>query len=121
MWKDIPLATLSEKLKLQRVWQRRGMVLVLLALIVIGVYSRIAITREYDWIWSPDLVNQVYPWMELQAAAWQSGQVPLWDPYLWGGQPLHGQVQPGVAYPLNWLLFALPRSLPTWWHVQTLL
>ncbi|MCU0229566.1 MAG: YfhO family protein [Bryobacterales bacterium] len=38
-----------------------------------------------------------------------SGQLPLWDPYVWGGQPLHGQVQPGAAYPLNWLLFSIPQ------------
>ncbi|MCW5965101.1 MAG: hypothetical protein KIT83_13765 [Bryobacterales bacterium] len=88
----------------------RGLALVALTLLVIGVYSRIAVTRQYDWIWSPDLVNQVYPWLEVQAAAWQSGQIPLWDPYIWGGQPLHGQVQPGAAYPLNWLLFSLPQK-----------
>src|SRR5206468_7949895 len=35
---------------------------------------------------------------------------PLWDQYLWAGQPLLGQAQPGAAYPLNWLLFCLPRS-----------
>ncbi len=87
----------------------RGTALLALTLLIIGIYSRIAITRQYDWIWSPDLVNQVYPWLELQAAAWQSGQLPLWDPHLWGGQPLHGQVQPGAAYPLNWLLFAMPQ------------
>jgi hypothetical protein len=32
----------------------------------------------------------------------------MWDQYLWGGQPLLGQAQPGAAYPLNWLLFWLP-------------
>jgi hypothetical protein len=34
--------------------------------------------------------------------------LPLWDPYLWGGQSLIGQVQPGVVNPINWILFALP-------------
>src|SRR5208337_1817074 len=35
---------------------------------------------------------------------------PLWDPHTWAGQPLLGQAQPGVAYPLNWLLFLMPRN-----------
>ena len=109
MLNDVPIANLATRFKINRISRVRGIALLGLMLIVIGVYSRIVITRQYNWIWSPDLVNQVYPWLELQASAWQSGQIPLWDPYLWGGQPLHGQVQPAVAYPLNWLLFSLPQ------------
>src|SRR5439155_12573901 len=37
-----------------------------------------------------------------------AGRFPLWSPYEWGGQPLIGQMQPGVACPLNWILFSLP-------------
>jgi hypothetical protein len=106
--KDIPLSSVAERFKLRQLCRTRGVALVLLALIVLGVYSRIGIIRQYDWMWSPDLVNQVHPWLELQAAAWRSGEFPLWDPYLWGGQPLLGQVQPGTMYPLNWLLYLLP-------------
>ena len=51
---------------------------------------------------------QVRPWLDLAAREFQAGRFPAWDPYLWGGQSLIGQVQPGVANPLNWLLFALP-------------
>ena len=34
--------------------------------------------------------------------------IPLWDPYLLGGQPLAGQVQPAVFSPLTWLLWLTP-------------
>jgi hypothetical protein len=80
----------------------------LLFLIVVGMYWRLVLTKQFQWIDSPDMLNQVLPWFEMQAHAWHSGQFPLWDPFHWLGQSLIGQVQPGVLYPLNWLLFLLP-------------
>jgi len=106
---DIPLRSLANRLGIRKLSRMRGMALAVLALLVIGVYSRIAITHQYDWMCSPDVVHQVFPWLEVQADAWQKWQLPLWDPYIWGGQPLLGQVQPGASYPLNWLLFLLPQ------------
>lgn len=66
------------------------------------------VSREHLRIWDSDLVNQVLPWFDFQAREWHSGRWALWDPHLWMGQPLAGQAQPGYAYPLNRLLFALP-------------
>src|SRR5205085_2386658 len=40
-----------------------------------------------------------------------AGRFPVWDPNDWAGQTLFGQLQPGSAYPLNWLLFLLPLKL----------
>jgi hypothetical protein len=79
-----------------------------LLLIVAGFYWRLTLTRQYTWLDNPDGVYQVLPWLQFQAAAFHGGQLPLWDPYEWGGQPLLAQVQPGAAYPVNWLLFSLP-------------
>jgi len=76
--------------------------------IVAGFYWRITLTSQYDWVWGPDLATQVMPWFAVQARSWHAGTFPLWDPFLWAGQPLLGQAQPGAAYPLNWLLFMLP-------------
>lgn len=72
-----------------------------------GFYWKL-LTTQYTWVDQPDMVYQVLPWIQVQAAAWHRGEFPLWDPYVWGGQPLAGQVQPGAAYPLNWILFLLP-------------
>jgi hypothetical protein len=80
----------------------------ILLLIVIGYYWRIVLAAQYNWDDNPDLVNQVLPWFAAQARAWHSGQFPLWDPHHWLGQSFAGQVQPGIMYPLNWLLFLLP-------------
>ena len=81
---------------------------IILVVLVTAFYWKLSLTRQYDWMWSPDLAGQVLPWFEVQARAWHEHAFPLWDPYLWGGQPLLGQAQPGAAYPLNWLLFLLP-------------
>jgi hypothetical protein len=87
--------------------RRLGMAVLMLA-IVAGFYWKLTLTRQFEWVWGPDLAQQVLPWFTVQARALHQGAVALWDPYTWGGQPLLGQAQPGTAYPLNWLLFAVP-------------
>lgn len=80
----------------------------LLALICTCFFWKLVLTNQYTWLESPDLAYQVLPWFQFQAGEWHAGHFPLWDPYLWNGQPLLGQAQPGAAYPLNWLLFLAP-------------
>ena len=99
---------------------RLGMALLMFA-IVAGFYWELTLTRQFDWIWGPDLASQVLPWFQVQARAWNHGMIALWDPYSWAGQPLLGQAQPGTAYPLNWILFALPLRHDgwiRWWALQ---
>src|SRR5436305_7913048 len=80
----------------------------LLLLITAGFYWKLTLTRQYTWLEGPDLAYQVLPWLDLQAREIHAWRFPLWDPYLWGGQSLIGQLQPGTANPLNWILFAMP-------------
>lgn len=80
----------------------------LLFLVMAGYYWKLTLTRQFEWMSGPDLAEQVLPWFHVQAQEWHAGRFPLWDPYLWTGQPLFGQAQPGTAYPLNWILFLLP-------------
>jgi hypothetical protein len=79
-----------------------------LFLICTGFFWKIVLTNQYTWLESPDLAYQVVPWLQMQAGEWHRGRVALWDPYLWGGQSLIGQVITGTACPLNWILFLLP-------------
>ena len=39
-----------------------------------------------------------------------SGELPLWNPYMFSGMPLFGAAQAGVLFPLNWfyLIFSIP-------------
>jgi hypothetical protein len=78
-----------------------------LFLITSGAFWKL-VTKQYTWVDHPDMVYQVLPWYQFQAASWHNGRFPLWDPHVWGGQPLVGQMQPGAAYPPNWLVFLLP-------------
>ncbi len=81
---------------------------VCLILLSVGVLWKLTLTHQYTWMNSPDIVNQVLPWFQFQHVEWRHARFPLWDPLHWGGQSLIGQYQPGVVYPLNWLLFLLP-------------
>ncbi|MGC8882292.1 MAG: hypothetical protein ACP5UT_05610 [Bryobacteraceae bacterium] len=78
-----------------------------LAALVALFYAPLIIGPRAVWFADDDNAFQVLPWLELQAREWRSGRVPLWDPWVWMGQPLAGQWQPAVTAPLNWLLLPL--------------
>ncbi len=90
-----------------RIWSRLRFPLLLL-IILFGFYWKLTLTRQYDWLWGPDLTQQVLPWLDEEARQWRHLTFPVWDTHEWTGQSLIGQAQPGVAYPLNWLLWSLP-------------
>jgi hypothetical protein len=79
-----------------------------LLLIVIGFFWKLLLTNQYSWLQSPDLAYQVLPWFQYQASQFHQHVFPIWDPFEFAGQSLIGQDQPGLAYPLNWILFSLP-------------
>jgi hypothetical protein len=83
---------------------------VLLLLILTGCYWKLVLTNQFTWMQGNDVAYQVLPWFQLQVGEFQQGRFPLWDPYVLGGQPLIGQAQPGTAFPLNWILFAMPTN-----------
>jgi membrane protein YfhO len=91
-------------------WSRALLYPAILLLIIAGFYWKLVFTYQFDWLWGPDLAQQVLPWFEEEARQMQHSRFPLWDPHTWAGQPLVGQAQPGAAYPLNWLLFLAPRK-----------
>lgn len=80
----------------------------LLLLLTSLFYWKLVFSNRFTFIDSPDIAGQVLPWYQVQAKAWNDGIFPLWDPYVWAGQPLLGQMQPGGAFPLNWPMFAAP-------------
>ena len=52
-----------------------------------------------------DIASFYYPTYVYAAAQIKAGSLPLWNPYLWSGMPLAADVQSGVFYPLNWVLY----------------
>src|SRR5277367_456764 len=109
MASDAPAITTSSA-RFGQPWFRALGAPALLLLIIACYFWRITLTYQFEWMWEPDLAVQVLPWFEEEARQIQHGEFPLWDPTTWGGQPMLAQVQPGAAYPLNWLLFLIPRS-----------
>jgi hypothetical protein len=79
---------------------------VLLLVLTTVFFWKLGFSDRFTFLNSPDLVGQVIPWYEMEAKAWDDGYFPMWDPYVWSGQPLVGQMQPGAVFPLNWPLFA---------------
>lgn len=85
-----------------------------LPLLLAGLHWELLAGPRAVWFASDDNAYQVLPWLEVQARAWQAGELPLWDPYQWMGQPLTGQAQPAVASPLNWLMAFKPAGVDGW-------
>ena len=48
-----------------------------------------------------DPVRQEYPWRYLEVSIENIGQLPLWNPYTFGGSPLLANFQSAVFYPFN--------------------
>jgi hypothetical protein len=88
-------------------WRRAAGPFILL-LIVTGFFWKLLLTNQYSWLQSPDLAYQVVPWFQYQAVQFHQHVFPTWDPFHYGGQPLLGQALPGLGYPPNWTLYALP-------------
>ncbi|HLZ09168.1 MAG TPA: YfhO family protein, partial [Chloroflexota bacterium] len=57
-----------------------------------------------------DLVSFIYPRYVFVARSVRAGVLPLWDPYLYGGQPYLADIQSGLLYPLNLLAFLIFRN-----------
>ena len=99
---------MAEVLKLaRRVWPRLWPPLAVVAGVV-AVFWKLVLTKQYTFLDSPDLANQVMPWLGAQVYAIRHWSILLWTPYEWFGQSLIGQVQPGVTSPFTFLLALAP-------------
>ena len=56
----------------------------------------------------PDIITQIYPWRHLAIDIWKQGQVPLWNPYTFSGNPLLANYQSATLSPFNILFFIFP-------------
>src|SRR3989344_7082459 len=56
----------------------------------------------------PDVITQIYPWKNFTIETLKSGQIPLWNPYSFSGNPHLANYQSAVLSPFNILFFVLP-------------
>ncbi len=80
----------------------------LLALLTGGFFWRV-LTEASEVVRMPagggDLASFYFPGYAFAAQQIQMGTIPLWNPHLFSGIPFAADVQMGLFYPLNWVLF----------------
>ncbi|HKP51897.1 MAG TPA: YfhO family protein [Chloroflexia bacterium] len=52
-----------------------------------------------------DLASLYFPTYSYVAEQIKGGTIPLWNPYIFSGMPMAADVQTGLFYPLNWILY----------------
>ncbi len=88
----------------------------LLALATIGFFWQILFTPA---TWQPagggDLAPFLYPNYYFAAQSLRQGIIPLWNPHLYSGTPFAADIQSGLFYPVNLLVFLLVPQLTYEW------
>jgi hypothetical protein len=88
----------------------------LLALLTIGFFWQILLT---DQAWMPagggDLAPFLYPNYRFAAEQVRQGNLPLWNPHLYSGIPFAADIQTGLFYPVNVVLFLVVPNLTYEW------
>ena len=80
---------------------------------VVFWYFRLIVPATEIHAGSGDLYTQIYP-MAVRATAWmRQGQLPLWNPFQFCGQPFLASVLYGIFYPFNfpYFLFSTAAAL----------
>jgi hypothetical protein len=78
----------------------------ILLVLVFAFYWKLTLTDQYIWFDHPDMSYLELPRMQFEAREIHRARFPLWDPFIWCGQSLIGQTQPGPLFPPN-VLFSL--------------
>jgi hypothetical protein len=108
--------------------QRRSEVIliIILALLPCLFFWRLITPNPADRmrIAAGDFTEQYFPLRAFAAQEWVQGRIPLWNPYLYGGQPALADIQSGALYPphvaealiLGWggALFGREVGFPLW-------
>ncbi len=82
--------------------------LFLLALVLLYFWRLITpFARDRAIFVNSDFNLQFYPWLKYVYEQWQHGHLPLWNPYINGGQPGLADIQMAALYPVNLLVFAV--------------
>src|SRR5688500_10559858 len=66
---------------------------------------------------STDLALQFLPWRQFGFDQMRQGNLPLWNPHVYGGTPYFAGFQSALLYPPNWLHLLLPMNVAINWVV----
>ena len=64
-----------------------------------------------------DVYNVFVGWLEFTSAQMKAGNLPLWNPHLYGGAPCLGGFQEALLYPSTWLHLILPLPQAINWGI----
>ncbi len=67
----------------------------------------------------PDVIDQIYPWKHFTVQTFRMGQIPLWNPNSFAGNPHLANYQSAVISPFNFLYFVF--SFIDAWSIIVLL
>jgi hypothetical protein len=92
---------LKAKPKLQNWIWLEPVLIIILALLPLLFFWRLVTPNPADRmvIAAGDFTEQYFPLRAFSAQQWVRGQIPLWNPYLYGGQPALADIQSGALYP----------------------
>ncbi len=63
-----------------------------------------------------DMVIENYAWKRFFVESIQAGEIPLWQPNLFGGSPFLATGQHSMLYPFSWLFLILPITKAYGWY-----
>ena len=108
----LALRCLYQRGRLGDDYHRDAVALGAIALITIGFFWQLLFTpNTYMPAGGGDLASFLYPVYHYAARNLKQGVIPLWNPYLYGGAPFVGDIQSGLFYPVNLLVFLLVPEL----------
>jgi hypothetical protein len=87
----------------------------LLALLTAGFFWQILFTPAWMPAGGGDLAPFLYPNYHFAAQQLRQGQIPLWNPHLYSGAPFAADIQSGLFYPVNLLIFFLAPEITYEW------
>ncbi len=87
----------------------------LLALITLGFFWRILFTEAWMPAGGGDLAPLLYPNYRFAADSLRQGALPLWNPHLYSGTPFAADIQSGLFYPINLIVFLLVPNFTYEW------
>lgn len=66
---------------------------------------------------STDMAGQFVAWRSFGFGALAQGRLPLWNPYLYAGEPFFGGMQSALLYPPNVIFLLLPLNVALNWSI----
>ncbi len=96
-----------------RTIERNRVTLASLALFVPTIvlfYWKILLTNQFSLLTESEGVNQAYSWLRFWVNSIRHGELPLWDPYTFGGHSFIGEMQTAAFYPLHLVLALFPLN-----------